>query len=301
MSKKLALVISSFSGMLESEVNQEKDIFLTPLQLFIKDKEWFEGFYSIKEKYEIVEMFKSTDDFKTSLGPIGMIEQQMESLSAEYDDVIYLPINSYLSSSHDTILNISKKYENVHVIDTKLVGLSFLYCAREAKRRYEQLNHSIDDVINFLKWYIDRTIGFIVPYELKTFIKSGRLKGIKKTIMTSLNLKTIVEFNYVLKSGGIAKSVNNASAKIMDKIDSFIKEYHMKIDDFLVTTIYAYDEGITNTLKESMKKYFNKNVDESYEASLSTTFHTGWGAGYIGINPRIDKCPLKITNTNNKQ
>ena len=54
-----------------------------------------------------------------------MVEEQMSKLSKDYDDVIYLPIHSSLSSSHDSILNLSKKYKNIHVFDNKLVGESF--------------------------------------------------------------------------------------------------------------------------------------------------------------------------------
>lgn len=296
--KKLAIVISSFSTLLESEMKNYPDIFLTPLQLFIGANHWFEGFYSNKEKYEIVEMFKSANDFKTSLGPLSMVEEQMNKLSSEYEAVIYMPINSYLSSSHDSILNLSKKFNNVYVFNNKLVGRSYLLAAQEAKRIYEEENGTIENVLNFLKWYDDRTIGYIIPYELRTFIKSGRLKGIKKAIMTSLNLSTIVEFDHVLSSVGIAKSKKTGAAKIMNKLELFIEKRKMKIDDFQVTTVFAYDTKITDILSESMKSYFKKDVDASYEASLSTMFHTGWGAGYIGINPRIDLVPNSIRKPN---
>ena len=296
--KKLAIVISSFSTLLESEMENYPDIFLTPLQLFIGANQWFEGFYSNKEKYKIVEMFKSSNDFKTSLGPLLMIEEQMNKLSSEYEAVIYMPINSYLSSSHDSILNLSKKFNNVYVFNNKLVGKAYLFAAQEAKRIYEKENGTIENVLNFLKWYDDRTIGYIIPYELRTFIKSGRLKGIKKAIMTSLNLSTIVEFDHVLSSAGIAKSKKTGAAKIMNKLESFIEKWKMKIEDFQVSTIFAYDTKITDILSKSMTSYFKKNVDISYEASLSTMFHTGWGAGYIGINPRIDLIPNSIRKPN---
>ena len=91
---KLAVVISSFSGFLENELENEEDIFLTPLQLFIDAEQWFEGFYSKEEKYKIVEKFKKAKDFKTSLAPIATLEEQMEKLSNEYRDRKSTRLNS---------------------------------------------------------------------------------------------------------------------------------------------------------------------------------------------------------------
>ena len=123
--RKIAIVISSFSSLLEKDLNQYPDIYLTPLQLFIEEEQWLEGFYDENTKYEIVKKFQKAKDFKTSLASVITIEEQMIELSQKYTDVLYLPINSYLSSSHNIILNLSKKYPNVRVLNNKLVGKAF--------------------------------------------------------------------------------------------------------------------------------------------------------------------------------
>ena len=115
--RKIAIVISSFSSLLEKDLKEYPDIFLTPLQLFIEEEQWLEGFYNENEKYKIVKKFQKANDFKTSLASVVTIEEQMIELSQKYTDVLYLPINSYLSSSHNTILSLSKKYSNVKASD----------------------------------------------------------------------------------------------------------------------------------------------------------------------------------------
>ena len=37
--RKIAIVISSFSSLLEKDLNQYPDIYLTPLQLFIEEEQ----------------------------------------------------------------------------------------------------------------------------------------------------------------------------------------------------------------------------------------------------------------------
>ncbi len=289
--RKIAIVISSFSSLLEKDLKEYPDIFLTPLQLFIEEEQWLEGFYSENEKYRIVNKFQKANDFKTSLASVVTIEEQMIELSQKYTDVLYLPINSYLSSSHNTILSLSKKYPNVKVLNNKLVGKAFLDIAIEAKKLYEKSNYTIDEIIEFIKWYDLRSIGYIIPYELKTFIKSGRLKGIKKTIMTSLKLSTIVEFDYELSSAGIVSSKKLGAQKVISKLENFIKKENMNINDFEITIIYAYDQLIANIFEEAVKKHWKRKVDHNYEASLATMFHTGWGAAFLGINPKLKIIP----------
>ncbi len=289
--RKIAIVISSFSSLLEKDLKEYPDIFLTPLQLFIEEEQWLEGFYNENEKYRIVKKFQKANDFKTSLASVVTIEEQMIELSQKYTDVLYLPINSYLSSSHNTILSLSKKYSNIKVLNNKLVGKAFLDIAIEAKKLYEKNNYTIDEIIEFIKWYDVRSIGYIIPYELKTFIKSGRLKGIKKTIMTSLKLSTIVEFDYELSSAGIVSSKKLGAQKVISKLENFIKKENMNINDFEITIIYAYDQLIANIFEEAVKKHWKRKVDHNYEASLATMFHTGWGAAFLGINPKLKIIP----------
>lgn len=289
--KKLAFVISSFSSLLEKDIKKYEDFFLSPIQLFLDDQQWLEGFYDEKVKYEIVDQFQKTDNFKTSLAPIGLLEEQMKTLANEYEQVIYLPINSYLSSSHDAILNLSKNYKNVHVINNKIVGYSFLDIALEAKKRFEKEDYKIEQVIELIKWFDKRCIGYIIPYELKTFIKSGRLKGIKKTIMSSLKLSTIVEFDYELKSVGIAPSKKIGGNKVVKKLEEFIKVNKMKLSDVSFSIIYAFDQTICNIFKEIVEKELKIKVDNIYESSLGTMFHTGYGAAFLGIAPKIKTIP----------
>lgn len=285
--RKLAVVITSFSTLIEKDLEKYNDIFLIPLQLFIDDRQWLEGFYSKSEKYKVVELFKNANQFSTSTTPALMIEEQMEKLAKNYDEVIYLPINSYLSSQHDHILNTSKKYKNVHVFDNRFNGYTYVDAALEIKRRYEEKNESIKEIFDFLEWYNNLAFGFIIPYNLKTFIKSGRLKGLKKALMVTLKFSIIVEVDDIIKSIGVASTKKLAANKVMNRFEQILKQNKMTIDDFNITSMYAYDKEIIDIMKNQLKVKFNREVDFETEASIVTMMHTGFGAGYIGFNPKI--------------
>lgn len=292
MNKKIAVVISSFSGYLKEEIDKYDNIFITPLQLFIDSEQWFEGFYSKNESYEIVEKFRKSDDFKTSLAPLTIIEEQMKELSNNYDCIIYLPINSSISSSYNSILNVSKNFKNIYVFDNKFNGETFLIVAKEIISRYKN-DHTIDEILEFLKWYNDRIIGYIIPYELKTFVKSGRLKGIKKTILSSLKIKTIIEVDKNIKNIALARTTKTAANKVILKINEFIQKLKMETKDFLFQTIYTFDKEIKSIFEEMVEKFFKRKIDIVKEASLATLLHTGWGAAYLGVIPDKKVYPKK--------
>ena len=109
--------------------------------------------------------------------------------------------------------------------------------------------------------------------------------------MTSLKLSTIVEFDYELSSAGVVSSKKLGAQKVINKLENFIKKENMNINDFEITIIYAYDQLIANIFEEAVKKHWKRKVDHNYEASLATMFHTGWGAAFLGINPKLKIVP----------
>lgn len=285
--KKIAIVISSFSGKLEDDV-KNNGMYLIPLQLIIDGEQWLEGTYNPQTKYEIVNKFVNANNYSTSLPPLATIIDQMEELSKNNDYVIYLPLDSQLSSTCDTLMNYSKNYDNVRVFDNHLNGSALFHVGLKCKKMYEEENKTIDEIIDYLKWFNNNSIGYIIPKDLKTFIKSGRLKGIKKALLTSINLSLMIEVGEKLRSIGISRTKKSASVKVIGKIREFLKEKNLKLLDVNFTLIWAFEKTVANIIEEILD-FEHIKIQYREEASLVTTMHTGYGAAYIGINPKIDK------------
>lgn len=285
--KKIAIVISSFSGKLDSEV-REMDMFSVPLQLIIENEQWLEGFYSNDEKSKIVEKFINAKEYSTSLPPLALILEQMEVLSKNYENVLYLPLDSQLSSTFNTLMNYAKKYYNVMVFNNHLSGSSLFRLGLECKRLYEEENKTMEEIWKYLNWFNDNSIGYIVPKELKTFIKSGRLKGIKKTLLTSINLSLMIEVGQKLKTVGISRTKKSAIIKVINRIFEFMKSKGLTTDDVDFSIIKAYEDTNANLVKNQFRELNIENYSEE-DSSLATMLHTGYGALYVGINPKIKK------------
>ena len=285
--KKIAIVISSFCGKLDEEIVQA-GMYSVPLQLQIENEQWLEGFYSQEEKHVIVNKFTSANNFSTSLPPLALMIEQMEKLTQEYEQVLYLPIDAQLSATCNTLKNYAKDHPNVTVFNNHLSGSALFHAGLECKRLYEEEGKSMEEILAFLNDFNDKTIGYIIPKELKTFIKSGRLKGIKKVLLTSINLALMIEVGNILKTAGIARNKKAAVNKVVNRLLEFIKTKNLQPEDVDFTLIYAYNQEIGNLIEEALKQ---QGISLTYneESSLATMLHTGYGATYIGINPKIKK------------
>lgn len=283
--KKIAIVISSFSGKLDEEVVKE-GMFSIPLQLIIEKEQWLEGFYSKEKKYEIVNKFVNADNFSTSLPPLALILEQMKELSSKYDDVLYLPLDSKLSSTCNTLINYAREYKNVKVFNNHLSGSALFRVGIKCKKMYEQ-GKTIDEIIKYLEEFDKNSIGYIIPKELKTFIKSGRLKGIKKTLLSSINLSLMIEVGEELKTVGIARTKKSAAVKVIGKIRDFLKEKNMRLENVDFTMIWAYERSVADVIEECLD-FEHIKIKYNEESSIATMMHTGYGATYIGINPKIE-------------
>lgn len=285
--KKIAIVISSFSGKLDDEV-KSNGMYSLPLQLTIEKEEWLEGFYNQETKNNIVKKFVNTSNYGTSLPPLGLMIEQMKQLSNEYDQVLYIPLSSELSGTCNALKNNARHYKNVKVFDNHLSGSALFHAGLECKRLYEEENKSIEEVLEFLKDFDDKTIGYIIPKGTEALIKSGRLKGAGKLLVSSMKLSIMILVSSVVKSGGVTRTKKSATVKVVDKILNFMKQKNLTIDDVEFTIIYNYDDEIPNLYLNVLKEK-GIQITHKEESSIATLMHTGYGAAYLGINPKIKK------------
>lgn len=283
--KKIAVVISSFCGKLDEEIVSQ-GMFSIPLQLNIEKEEWLEGFYNQETKLEIVNKFKNAINYSTSLPPLGLMMEQMENLSKEYEQVLYLPLSSELSGTCNALKNNAKNYQNVTVFDNHLSGSVLYRVGLEAKRLYEEANQSIEQILEFLTNFNNQTVGYIIPKGTDALRRSGRLKGIKKLLVSSMKLSIIILVSKIVKGDSFTRTKKSAAAKVVEKILNFIKTNGFSNDEFDFTIIYNYDQEIPDLLISALKE---QGIELSFqeESSIATLMHTGYGAAYLGINPKI--------------
>lgn len=122
--KKIAIILDSFCGRDKKTVEKISDHYFLPLRIIINGKEYYDDGSTLNAE-ELMKEANGADDVKTSQPSPAMTEELFETLSKEYENVIYLCLGSALSGTYQTASVISKEYKNVHVINNFMVGAAF--------------------------------------------------------------------------------------------------------------------------------------------------------------------------------
>lgn len=105
---KIAIMTDSNSGITQDE-SKELGVYVLPMPFYIDGKMYYEDIDLSQEQF--YEKLKQDCEIKTSMPLVGDVTDQWEELLKEYDEIVYIPMSSGLSSSCETAYMLSQDYE----------------------------------------------------------------------------------------------------------------------------------------------------------------------------------------------
>ncbi|MGP1451492.1 MAG: DegV family protein [Metamycoplasmataceae bacterium] len=284
--KKLGIILDSFS-CIDKKTADEYEIGFLPLQSIIDNKTYLDGVDISYE--ELINQIEGAKEIRTSLPILSHIEETIESMSKKYEHVIYLGINENLSSSTTTASAIAKNYPNLHIVQNNFCGKMFLDIALYIQNFYE-VNNDINLTLKELDKYIKQTTIFITPFSSEYLVRGGRMKGLKKFLISGLQklrIFPIVKYEGKVSFAGLATSKQHSINKIIQKILLFIggKE---NIDKYDFRLIHGTDETNNNIAREIAQKNNINFTSEDFSSGI-IAIHTGPRALAIGVSLKINK------------
>ena len=93
---KIAIMTDSNSGILQAEA-QEMGIYVLPMPFFIDGEQFLEDITLTQE--EFYKRLEEDCDISTSQPAPGEVTELWDKLLEEYDEIVYIPMSSGLSSS----------------------------------------------------------------------------------------------------------------------------------------------------------------------------------------------------------
>ena len=127
---------SKWLSMMEKRLKLAKKL-LNPndsvLIVTIDEKEYLE-FIDLKQD-EFYRLLKDDTSITTSMPCAGDVMDKWDELLKEYDEVVYIPMSSGLSSSCQTAMMLAEDYEDkVQVVDNQRISVTMRLSAVEAKK-----------------------------------------------------------------------------------------------------------------------------------------------------------------------
>lgn len=128
---KVAIVTDSNSGITQSE-GKELDIFVVPMPFYINGKLYYEERTLSQE--EFYQHLSEKAEISTSMPAMTDVTELWDKLLQVYEEIIYIPMSSGLSSSCQTAMMLAQDYDGkVQVVDNKRISVTQRQAAIDAK------------------------------------------------------------------------------------------------------------------------------------------------------------------------
>ena len=286
---KIAIMTDSNSGITQDE-SKELGVYVLPMPFYIDGKMYYEDIDLSQEQF--YEKLKQDCEIKTSMPLVGDVTDQWEELLKEYDEIVYIPMSSGLSSSCETAYMLSQDYEGkVQVVNNQRISVTQRQSVMDAKQLAEQ-GKSAAEIKQILEEVKSESSIYIMLDTLYYLKKGGRITPAAAALGTLLKLKPVLQIQGD-KLDAFAKARTAKQGKNI-MIETMKKDFEERFQSpdgkkMHLEIAYSDDKEAAEAFKEEVQKAFPDNEIVMNPLSLSVSCHIGPGAIAIACSKAIDE------------
>ncbi|MCR4674476.1 MAG: DegV family protein [Lachnospiraceae bacterium] len=275
---KVAIVTDTNSGITPSE--QEKTgVFVLPMPFYIDEKLFFE-FVDLSQK-DFYEMLENDCQITTSMPSAGDVMDKWDELLKEYDEIVYIPMSSGLSSSCQTAIMLSDDYDGkVQVVDNQRISVTQRLSALEAKKLADEGKSALE-IKEYLEEHKKESTIYITVDTLKYLKKGGRLTPAVAAIGTLLHIKPVLQIQgEKLDTFSKARTMKQAKQIMLDAIEKDLKERFKDEEgkEYVISIAHTNNLEEAEEFKKEAEERFPNHKIEINPLALSVSCHIGPGA-----------------------
>ena len=260
-----------------------------PMPFYINEEMFYEDIDLSQEQF--YEKLQAGGDIKTSMPLVGDVTDKWDELLKEYDEVVYIPMSSGLSSSCETAYMLSQDYDGkVEVVNNQRISVTMRQSVIDAKNLAEagKSAKEIKDILEAAKF--DSSI-YIMVDTLTYLKKGGRITPAAAALGTLLKLKPVLQIQgEKLDAFAKARTVKQAKNIMIEAMKSDFEKRFDSADGRNINLEMAYTHDLEAALafKEEVQAAFPENEIVLNPLSLSVSCHIGPGALAIACSKKID-------------
>lgn len=275
---RVAIATDSNSGITQKQA-KELGIRVLPMPFFINGELFLEDITLTQE--EFYKRLLEDADISTSQPSPGDVIDLWDEILEEYDEIIYIPMSSGLSSSCETAMGLSKDYDGkVHVIDNQRISISQRQSVLDALEMAKKgmSAQEIDDVL--MREKLEASI-YITVDTLKYLKKGGRVTPAAAAIGTVLNLKPVLQIQgEKLDSFAKVRGWKAAKKTMLEAAAKDLAE-RFKGKEMYIHAAYTCSEEEAKAWKGEIEEKFPGYDIHMDKLSLSVSCHIGAGSKAI--------------------
>jgi DegV family protein with EDD domain len=285
---KTAVMTDSNSGITQAEA-KELDITVLPMPFYIDEQMFYEDIDLSQEQF--YEKLKSDCEIKTSMPLVGNVTDTWDALLKEYDEIVYIPMSSGLSSSCETAIMLAEDYDGkVQVVNNQRISVTQRQSVLDAKMMAEQGKSAaeIHKILEDAKFDSSIYIMLDTLYYLK---KGGRITPAAAALGTFLKLKPVLQIQgEKLDAFAKARTSKQGKSIMLETMKrDFAERFHSPDGKEMNLEIaYSYDREAAEEFKIEVQEVFPNNEIMVNPLSLSVSCHIGPGALAIACSKKIN-------------
>lgn len=285
---KVIIMTDSNSGITQTQA-KEMGVVVLPMPFYINEEMFYEDIDLSQEQF--YEKLQAGGDIKTSMPLVGDVTDKWDELLKEYDEVVYIPMSSGLSSSCETAYMLSQDYDGkVEVVNNQRISVTMRQSVIDAKNLAEagKSAKEIKDILEAAKF--DSSI-YIMVDTLTYLKKGGRITPAAAALGTLLKLKPVFQIQgEKLDAFAKARTVKQAKNIMIEAMKSDFEKRFDSADGRKINLEMAYTHDLEAALafKEEVQAAFPENEIVLNPLSLSVSCHIGPGALAIACSKKID-------------
>ena len=284
---KVAVMTDSNSGITQAEA-KELGVSVLPMPFYIDEQTYYEDIDLTQE--EFYEKLKGDCEIKTSMPVLGDVTDKWEELLKEYDEVVYIPMSSGLSSSCETAIMLSQDYDGkVQVVNNQRISVTQRQSVMDAMELAKSGKNAaeIKEILEAEKFESSIYIMLDTLYYLK---KGGRITPAAAALGTLLKLKPVLQIQgEKLDAFAKARTVKQAKSIMIRQIkDDCENRFGKDLSKIHISMAYTKDLGPAEEFKKEVQEAFPDNEIVLNPLSLSVACHIGPGALAVTATKAIE-------------
>ena len=260
-----------------------------PMPFYINEEMFYEDIDLTQEQFYA--KLAEGGDIKTSMPLVGDVTDKWDELLKEYDEIVYIPMSSGLSSSCETAYMLSQDYDGkVQVVNNQRISVTMRQSVLDAKAMADsgKTAGEIKDILEDEKF---NSSIYIMVDTLTYLKKGGRITPAAAALGALLKLKPVLQIQGE-KLDAFAKARTVKQAKNI-MIEAMKSDFQKRFDSpdgtkMNLEIAYTFDKEAAEAFKAEVQEAFPNNEIVMNPLSLSVSCHIGPGALAIACSKKIN-------------
>ena len=282
---RIAIATDTNSGITRDTISAP-DLDLLPMPVIIEEEMFTEGIdISHKQLYDAMAEHKNISSSQPSPGEVmGFWDKILED---GYDEIVYIPMSSGLSSSCYSAMQFAEDYDGkVQVVDNHRISVLQQESVYSACKLAAQ-GYSAKEIKDYLEERAYNASIYITVDSMEYLKKGGRVTPAAATFATVLNLKPVLTIQGdKLDTYKKARGMRAAQSIMIEAIKEELQTRFGEVppEYLIVATAGTYEtEELANKWRQMVQDAFPDKDVRYYNLPCSIASHVGMNAAGIGI------------------